>query len=414
MGRKGGPGGLLRRWLSKPTSATAPAPELSLPTGEGPLVWMRVGAGYEQSPADGQPISPALILLLMQMRRSGLQIVVSRAVGGPVEIETRGVSSIPDPGPDPDQAAAYLDAINPDAVLLIGSELPQALIGAAEERDIPVILAEARLTETRTGWSLPWLRRRPALTQLTLLLLPDFSSCDVALDLGALDERIEMTGPITQIREPLKHNEAERESLAEAFQGRQLWLAVCANDTELDAIIEAQLTVLSYSHRAMLILLPADPRHSEDMAARMSTAGLVVAQRSLDEDPTEEVNVYLADDPFELGLWYRLVPLCFMGTTLGGPTTMARDPFEAASLGSSVIHGPQNGPFSAEWAQLDGADAAKRIEDPADLPQAVVTLLAPDQAALLATNAWSVSTGGAGVANRIAHAIRETILGDAV
>lgn len=177
-------------------------------------------------------------------------------------------------------------------------------------------------------------------------------------------------------------------------------------------MIEAQLTVLRYSHRAMLIVLPGDPRRAEAMAARMTEAGLVVAQRNYDEDPTDEVNVYLADDLFELGLWYRLAPSTFMGATLYGPTDTARDPFEAASLGSAAIHGPLDGPFTAEWAQLDGAAAARRVEDASGLAQAVVGLLAADQAAQIATNAWSVSTGGAGVANRIAHAVRDTILGD--
>ena len=412
MAIEGGLGGWLRRRFVDPAGPIAPLPELSLPSAEGPLVWMRIGAGYEQTAPDETALPPALIQLLVQMRRAGLQIAVSRATGGPADIGTRGVSSIPDNCGDIFQAGALLDAMMPGAVLLIGPDLPRALIDAADARDIPVILAEGRLAAPQDRWRLPGFRQRSPLTQITQLLLPDLSSRDVALDLGAAHDRIEVTGPITLTREPLKYNEAERLALAEAFQGRQLWLATTVNEAELRAVIEAQLTVLSYSHRAMLIMLPADARHNAAIAEVMTGAGLVVAQRSLDEDPTDEVNVYLADDPFELGLWYRLAPLCFMGTTLAGPTEAARDPFEAASLGSAVIHGPQDGGFPAEWAQLDGAGAARRIEDAAGLPQAVVTLLAPDQAAMLATSAWTVSTGGAGVANRIAHAIRETILGE--
>lgn len=414
MAQAGGVLGWLRGRLAEQAMPAAPLPDLSLPSAEGPLIWMRIGAEYEQTAPDETSLPPALIQLLVQMRRSGLQIAVSRAVGGPADIGTRGVSSIPDAATTADQAGAHLDAMAPAAVLLIGSDLPRPLIEAANARDIPVILAEARLAAPQKQWSLPGFRRRSQLSLLTLLLLPDLASRDAALELGADDDLIEVTGPITQTREPLKHNEAEREALAEAFHGRQLWLAVAVNEAELDAVINAQLNVLTYSHRAMLIILPADPRQSDAMAARIADAGLIVAQRNLDEDPTEEVNVYMADDPFELGLWYRLVPLCFMGTTLVGPTDGARDPFEAASLGSAVIHGPQDGNYPAEWVQLDGASAARRIEDGSALPQAVVTLLAPDQAAQLATNAWSVSTGGAGVANRIAHAIRDTILGEVV
>ena len=251
--------------------------------------------------------------------------------------------------------------------------------------------------------------RRSALSRVTRVLLPDSASRDAAIDLGARPQRVEMTGPIAVTREPLKYLEAERAVLAEALSGRQLWLAVCVTEDEDPALIDAQLMVLTYSHRALLIVLPDNPGRAKAMAARFEAAGLVVAQRSLDEDPTEEVNVYLADDPFELGLWYRLAPVCFMGTTLSGPTDAARDPFEAASLGSAAIHGPLGGAYAAEWAQLDGAQAARAVDEAAALPQAVVELLAADQAATVAANAWSVSTGGAGVSNRIAHVVRDII-----
>lgn len=408
--------GWIERWRDQPGAAAISSDELPLPTGEGPLVWMRIGSNLDQPVPEDGSLPPALIQLLMQIRRRGLQIAVSRTRGGPPDLGTRGISAIPDAAQSPAQAEAQLDAMRPDALLLIGSDLPVALIDAATARDIPVILAETRLTAAARGWGLSrlglGLARRSPLSELTLLLLPDAASRDAALELSTPPERIEVTGPITLTREPLKHLEAEREVLAEAFKGRQLWLAACVTEAEDAAIAEAHLTLLRYSHRAMLIALPDDPSRADTMAARLTEAGLVVAQRNLDEDPTDEVNVYLADDLFELGLWYRLAPSCFMGTTLAGPTEAARDPFEAASLGSAAIHGPQDGPFAAEWAQLDGASAARRVEDAAGLAQAVVSMLAADQAAQIATNAWAVSTGGAGAATRIAHAIRETILGD--
>ncbi|MFD1795009.1 3-deoxy-D-manno-octulosonic acid transferase [Paracoccus aurantiacus] len=405
--------GWMQRWREPHSaSAAAPLPELALPTGDGPLIWLRIGGDVASLPDGGLP--PTLIQLLMQLRRRGLQIAVSRAAGGPPDLATRGISAVPDAALSVGQADAHISAMRPAAILLIGADLPRPLIEAALARDIPIVLAETRLSASERGWGLAslGLGRRSVLSQLTLLLLPDAASRDAAIDMGVSESRIEVTGPITQTREPLKHLEAERESLAEAFTGRQLWLAINVTEPEEQALIDAHMTVLRYSHRAILIALPDDPRRADAMASRMSDAGLIVAQRSLDEDPTDEVNVYLADDLFELGLWYRLAASCFMGSTLAGPTTTARDPFEAASLGSAAIHGPQDGPFSAEWAQLDGAGAARRVEDGSGLAQAAVALLAADQAAQIAANAWAVSTGGAGVANRIAHAIRDLATGD--
>lgn len=183
----------MRRWLDQPAAAV-PLPDLVLPTGDGPLVWLRIGTGYDQSGPDDGSLAPALIQLLMQMRRRGLQIAVSRAIGGVPDLATRGVSSVPDGALSETQADAQLAAMNPAAVLLIGTDLPRPLIAAATARDIPVILAETRLTAPLRGWTRPRFGRRSALSELTLLLLPDPASRDAALELGAAPERIEVTG----------------------------------------------------------------------------------------------------------------------------------------------------------------------------------------------------------------------------
>ncbi len=54
----GGMRGLIGRWLGDPASPAAPLPEFALPTGEGPLVWMRIGAGHGQSAADDTALPP--------------------------------------------------------------------------------------------------------------------------------------------------------------------------------------------------------------------------------------------------------------------------------------------------------------------------------------------------------------------
>lgn len=389
-------------------------PDLVQPAGEDPLVWVRIGNGYRSTGAGDAPtVPPALIQLLIQLQQCGLRVVVSHAAGAPPDLKTQGVSAIPDAARSMMQVEAHLRALNPAAILLVGSELPPPLIEVANARHIPIVMTEAIL---RPPLSESGRRSRSDysahLSRLSLLLLPDAISRDAALTHGVSPLRVELTGPITHMLEPPRHNEAERTVLTDTFQGRQIWLAVCVNKEEEDAVINAHLTALRYSHRAMLIILPANPCRSEALAARMAEAGLIVAQRNLEEEPTEEVNAYLTDDLYELGLWYRLAALCFMGTTLAGSTTAARDPFEAALLGSAAIHGPQDGPYTVEWMQLDGANAAYPVQSPAALTDAVVMLLAPDRAAQLATNAWAVSTGGAEVANRIAHAVRSTITGN--
>lgn len=106
----------------------------------------------------------------------------------------------------------------------------------------------------------------------------------------------------------------------------------------------------------------------------------------------------------ELGLWYRLAPVTFMGGTLV-PGGSGRNPFEPAALGSAILHGPHPGPYPEAYALLAEARAARLVAGPDALAEAVTELIAPDRAALLAHNAWAASSGGAEVTDRVAGAV---------
>lgn len=126
--------------------------------------------------------------------------------------------------------------------------------------------------------------------------------------------------------------------------------------------------MLRYSHRAMLIVHPAIPPGRRPAIPVDAVRSLPA---NLDEDPTEEVSVYLAD-LFELGLWYRLAPSTFMGTTLA----------MADRRGPRPVRSPPHWgrlPFTGRWmrayhggmgAARRGAAAARQVEDAAGAGQA--------------------------------------------
>jgi 3-deoxy-D-manno-octulosonic-acid transferase len=107
------------------------------------------------------------------------------------------------------------------------------------------------------------------------------------------------------------------------------------------------------------------------MAGAGGGANLVAARRSLGAGP-EELDVYIADSFGEMGLWYRLCDRVLMGGTFGA--VEGHNPWEPARLGAAVLHGPRVANFAADYAALDGADAARLVRDAA----AVVTALTAD------------------------------------
>src|SRR6201999_2664719 len=82
--------------------------------------------------------------------------------------------------------------------------------------------------------------------------------------------------------------------------------------------------------------------------------------------PTGATDIYVADTMGELGLFYRLSGIVFMGGSLvehGG-----QNPIEAVKLGAAIAHGPHVFNFTDVYDALDAAGGAKQ----ADTRQALV------------------------------------------
>ena len=92
--------------------------------------------------------------------------------------------------------------------------------------------------------------------------------------------------------------------------------------------------------------------------AQVETA--LAALRSREELPIATTDIYVGDTMGELGLFYRLAPIVFMGGSLvehGG-----QNPIEAIKLGASIVHGPHVFNFADVYEALDSAGGARRAD----------------------------------------------------
>lgn len=394
--------GNLALWLhlrkAFPATEDVAIPDADLLPGPGPLLLVHLEAGADD-PAALPPVLQAL-----RGSRPDLRILISGGSNG-TEGLPRGTLRMP-PLRDVASVARMTALLEPAALLMLGEDLPPALIAAFANRNAPIIMAEARLTgHKRRGF---WTNSltRSLFSRIDHILAPDQPSATLARDLGGRRAAIEVTGPVTDIRAPLRGNEPERLVMAQLLRERHIWLAASPTIPEADAAITAHHEVLQYNHRAMLILAGVPGQIIPGLTERAAEMGMAAVLRSDDEDPCADDQILFAEDDEEMGLWFRLAPVCFMGGTLiEGDGLAARHPFEPAALGAAIIHGPLPGPFEAEWAQLDGAGAARQVADAEGLCRALIDLSAADQAATLAQNAWGVSTGGAAVVRHIAATV---------
>jgi 3-deoxy-D-manno-octulosonic-acid transferase len=204
-----------------------------------------------------------------------------------------------------------------------------------------------------------------------------------------------------------KCNEGEAEYLASHLQGRPLWLAACPSDSEIADVIAAHAAACQQVHRLLLILV----LQTEQIAPQLEVlrrANWQLRQRDIEGDPDPTCQIFVVDGIDELGLWYRLAPLTFLGGGLSD-TGLALDPMAPAAMGTALISGPNGGAWQSQLTALLHNGAARYVSRGSHLTRAVTDLLGPDQAALLARNGWDIATQGALLQNELVALILSAV-----
>ncbi len=267
----------------------------------------------------------------------------------------------------------FLDHWRPERVIFLESEIWPVQILELARRNIPFALASARLTERTVG---RWSRYAPRLaretfSKMSLVLAQDERSAERARALGA--PRVEVGGSLKAAAGPLPVDPALREDLARALGHRRLWVAASTHPGEEPIVAEAHRQVLASHPHALCILAP---RHADRGAAiAQALAGFRTVRRSTGALPQDDTQIYLADTLGEMGLWYDLAEIAFLGGSLV-PGIGGHNPLEPAAFGCAILTGPHTANTEGEFDRLGAAGAAARVGSAAELAKTVVRLFA--------------------------------------
>jgi 3-deoxy-D-manno-octulosonic-acid transferase len=276
----------------------------------------------------------------------------------------------------PGWTARFLDHWRPDLAVWVESELWPNLVLETRRRGIRMVLVNGRLSaRSYARWRrLPGLVR-PMLAAFDDCLAQDDEQAEKLCSLGARDAVA--AGDLKAAGAALPADAAELARLRHEMGMRPVWLAASTHAGE-EEVAAAVHHAVSVRHGALLtVIAPRHPARGDAVAAMLARRGLRVARRSRNEAITDRTDIYLADTMGELGLFYRLCGIAFVGGSLvakGG-----HNPFEPARLGCAILHGPHTANCAAMAAALAAAGAAEIVADTGELSRAVSALLADPQ-----------------------------------
>ena len=272
----------------------------------------------------------------------------------------------------PDWVKSFLDHWQPQLALWSESDFWPNLLEETHQRHIPMVLLQGRVSpRSYQQWQrIPGFIAR-ILRHFDLCLAQSPTDAQRLTGLGA--HGVNYVGNLKLAVDPLPVDHDQLDQLRKNVDSRPLWVAASTHPGEEDVAGRVHLGLKAHHPNLLTIIIPRHPNRASAIAQQLSQMGLSVAVRSQGQPLTAATDIYLADTMGEMGLFFRISPIVFMGKSLcaeGG-----QNPFEPARLGAAIVFGPRMSNFPDMCRSLLASGGASEVGDEAALQARINSLL---------------------------------------
>jgi 3-deoxy-D-manno-octulosonic-acid transferase len=337
--------------------------------GSGPLIWLHAASV-------GESLSVLALITRMGMILPRAQFLITSGTATSAALVAQRMpprtqhqfAPLDAPGP----LKRFLRHWQPDAAIFVESELWPQMLRRTYATGAKMALVNARLSDK----SVETWRKHPKMARylfgvFDLILTQNDAMAHKMVSMHAPSDRVARGINLKSMAGPLPVDEDALFDARAALGHRPVWVASSTHDGEENAVLQAHKALLTEIPDLCLILAPRHPERGDAVETLVTAAGLTCNRRSRGDAPGAQV--YLADTLGELGLWYAMSDVVFLGGSLlpiGG-----HNPFEVAQAGAAVLSGTHVSAFAETYAQLETEGAAQLVEDSDDLTATLSKLL---------------------------------------
>lgn len=340
--------------------------------GSGPLVWFHAASV-------GESLSVLALITRMgvALPRAHFLITTGTETSARLVAQRMPPSTVHQYAPldAPGPLKRFLKHWRPDAAVFVESELWPQMLRRTHASGAAMAMVNARLSErSMVQW-----RKMPKLSAymlsvFDLILTQNDAMAGAMVGLNAPADRVARGINLKSMAGPLPVDEDALFEARAALGHRPVWVASSTHPGEEEAVLKAHQTLLKRHPDLCLILVPRHPERGDEVTSLIEGAGLSFTRRTRGDAPGEQV--FLADTMGEMGTWYALTDVVFLGGSLrpiGG-----HNPFEVAQSGAAVLSGTHVANFAETFSEMEAAGAARLIADAEDLADKVHTWLTDD------------------------------------
>lgn len=262
----------------------------------------------------------------------------------------------------------------PKLLIIMETELWPNLIHACADQGVPVLVANARLSEkSKQGYLKFASLTKPMLSRLTGIAAQHTPDADRFAELGVDERKIQVTGSIKFDIGIDTTATAQSKQMRAQIGKRPIWIAASTHEGEEDIILKAHGKLKSKLPDALLILVPRHPERADRIGGLLYKQHFNFARRSFKQIPTPDQSVFLIDTLGEMMTFFNLAQAAFIGNTLNGGG--GHNPIEPAAVARPVLIGPTFLNFQTIVEAMRSEQAVVIVNDAEELKNRLLGLL---------------------------------------
>jgi 3-deoxy-D-manno-octulosonic-acid transferase len=281
----------------------------------------------------------------------------------------------------------FLKHWSPDLAIWVESELWPNMLTETKKTGCPMVLVNARMSENSYDkWKKHKKFSRDIISSFSKCLVQTEEDAKRFIEIGAV--KVEVVGNLKYEAPALPADPAETGKLVSMIGDRPIWLAASTNKGEEEVLHFVHEKLSEKYDKLLTIIVPRHPDRCKEVVEAFKGKNLKIAVRSKGEPIEKSTNIYIADTIGEMGIFYRLSEIVFMGGSLvehGG-----QNPLEAARLECAILSGSNTSNFKSIYKELSDANGVLIVKDAGDLVAKIDSLLIDhDKLEALSSNAYN-------------------------
>jgi len=257
----------------------------------------------------------------------------------------------------------FLNYWKPSAAIFLESEIWPAMFREIENKKIPLILLNARITKkTFDRWSKINAYAESIFNKITIAYPQNFETLFFLKKLKV--KNINFIGNLKYIESHKKKDKINLK-LKNQFSKNKIWVASSTHHGEEIFCAKTHIQLKKENKNLITIIIPRHIHRVNKIVNEIKKMNLKVSIHSLRPANIINTDIYIVDTFGETKKFFKIAPSVFLGGSIiarGG-----QNPLEAVRYGSKIFHGPNIDNFKDVYKLLNTLKASQKIKTPKEL-----------------------------------------------